>query len=428
MGWKSFFAKKKSVAEEPAVTRNLYTWNAGTSVNPESAMKVSAFYSGVIYISTQIAKLPWEIKDKNNNVQDGRLAELLRLRPNPEMNSFSFRLFLIQCALAKGNGYAEIVRDTAGRVRALYPIKPEYVQPTRIDGELYYRITEGSVSYPGSDALIPASDMFHIKNFYTTDGLVGQGLAHYAAETLGIALGADQFANSLFANGGMPSGVLSVDGALSSEAAKRLKESWNTSHGGRKVGGTAVLEEGVKYSPISFQPDVMQFLESRKFSVLEVARFLRLPPTKLYDAETSSYNNVEHANLEVAVDTLDAWARNFEMEADIKLLANQFDGRRSEMDLYAIFRGDMDTRSQYFSRMMQAGSITPNEIRLKEGMAPYEKGDRYYIATNNFTPIDRMDEVLDAQIKSKETPKPVEKSEEEKKVDEAVVSYLEKRI
>jgi HK97 family phage portal protein len=201
----------------------------------------------------------------------------------------------------------------------------------------------------------------------------------------------------------MPSGTLEVPGQLSPEAYERLKTSWAANTGGKKTGSTAILEEGVKYSPISHDPQSLQFLESRKFTVLDIARFLGLPPTKLFDTQAATFSNIENSNLEVAVDTLDAWCRAFESEADIKLLNNQFGGRHSELDLYAIFRGDMSTRSEYFNRMMQMSAITPNEVREKEGMAPYPGGNRYYIANNNFAPVDRIDEVLDANIASKQS-------------------------
>ena len=143
-----------------------------------------------------------------------------------------------------------------------------------------------------------------------------------------------------------------------------------------------------------------------------------MPPTKLYDSDTSSYNNIEHANLEVAVDILDAWARNYEMEADVKLLNDGYGNRFTEMDLYAVFRGDMTTRSNYFKTMMQNAAMTPNEIRDKEGYAAYDGGDRYYIATNNFSPVDKIDELLDSQINSKQP---------EKQTEEVIVNYLKKR-
>ena len=431
MGLFSFLNRKKYRESQPE-TRSRYMLNTGgTIVHPDSAMKVSAFYRGVTYISTQLAKLPWEVKDEDNNVlQKDRLTRLLRLSPNGEMSSFMFRNFMIQSALIYGNAYAEIERDGLGRVVALWPIPARHVDLFRDENnELIYRIVGGDIQNRG-DAFLNKRDIYHLRNFHTKDGIIGLGVIEYAAQTLGISLGADKFANALFTNGGMPSGVLAVDGKLSEEALKRIKESWENAHGGRKTGGTAILEEGLSYSPISHDPQVLQFLESREFSVLEIARFLGLPPTKLFDNKAATFNNIENANLEVATDTLDAWARNMEAEADVKLLANSFGGRKTEVDLQAVFRGDMDTRSQYFGRMMQVGAMTPNEIRRLEGKAPYEGGDRYYIATNNYTPSDRVDEVVDAQVGANEPEPDVENEpiqDSEEILNQAAIKYLESK-
>jgi HK97 family phage portal protein len=418
----NFFNKVKS--DNPLPVRRSIGMSGGTQVNPDSAMEASAFYRGVIYISSQISKLPWEVKDKDNKVLKNDIHYLLNVSPNPEMTAFHFKLFLLQCAILHGNGYAEIERTIDGRVVNMWPLNPNRVSPIRnTAGELYYQVVNGSTS--SETVYLKPKDLFIVRNIHTKDAIQGQGVIGYAMQTLGISLGADRFANALFANGGMPSGVLEHPGQLSDEAYKRLVDSWKEQQGGRKTGSTAILEEGVKYSPISHAPDVLQFLESRKFSVLEIARFLGLPPTKLFDSDSAKFNNIEHANLEVATDTLDTWARNLESEADMKLLSGRHSDKRTELDLYAVFRGDMNTRSQYFSRMMQSGAITPNEIRTKEGLAPYDGGDRYYIATNNFSPADRIDELLDSQIESKNNKEGANNTvEKESAVDKAVATWL----
>lgn len=417
--------------------RRGFSFSSGIPVYEDNAMQVSAFYRGVIYISSQMAKLPWEIKDKTNKIIDNNLSVLLNLCPNPEMSSMFFRLCMTQNAIIHGNSYAEIERDLTGKPVALWPIPSNFVQPTRdVEGKLVYRIM-GSATLSEWVYLRP-KDIFHVKNFHTKDGIVGLGVVGYGTDVLGISLGADRMAGSLFQNGGMPSGVLTVTGTLSDEAFKRVKDSWKESHGGRNAGGIAVLEEGADFKPTQLSPDIMQFLESRKFSVIEIARFLGVPPSKLFDSEKSSYNNQEQGALEVATDTLDAWARNYEMEADIKLLNNQYGGYFTEMDLYAVFRGDMATRAEYFTKMMGTGSITPNEIRNKEGMAPYKNGDKHYIAVNNFSPADRVDDIIDAQIASKKTPQsgesivpktePIKNPKSElTELEQAVKTYLEKK-
>jgi HK97 family phage portal protein len=406
------------------------SYNSGSLVTSETAMKVSGYYRGIVYISTQIAKLPLLMKDSKNSTIENSVFDLLNINPNDEMTAFDFKVNMVQMAIHEGNSYAEIERNIQGQPVKLHLLDHSKVEKWRsTDGTIVYRVLGGS--HDGSDVFLPYRDMLHFKNFITTDGQVGQGIVRYAQDTLGISLSASKFAGGLFQNGGMPSGVITVEGELSDEAFARIKSSWKENHGGQKTGGTAVFEEGAKYTPLSFSPDVMQFLESRKFGVLEIARFLGLPPTKLFDGDSATYNNIEHANLEVALDTLDSWARNIESEIDVKLSNRRKTRIRSEFDMYAIFRGDMNTRSNYFQKMMQNAAITPNEIREKEGMAPYEGGDRVFLATNNFSPIDRVDEIIDAQVNGSSENETNNQSTEEKKneneLNNAALEFLKKR-
>ncbi len=433
ISWRQILGLRASPTDNVRTARRGFGVGGGVHVSDESAMQVSAFYRGVMYISTQIAKLPWDVKDKNNKIIEDGVSALLNLCPNSEMNAMSFRLCMIQSAIIHGNAFAEIERDMIGRPVALWPLDPKSLELVRDrTGKLYYRVVRGSSMSPGEDVYLNPTEVFHLKNFHTKDGLIGQGVVSYAIDSLGISLGADRMAGNLFANGGMPSGVLTVPGALEEEAYKRIKASWDEAHTGRKTGGVAVLEEGLTFAPVTMDPDVLQFLESRKFSVLEIARFLNIPPTKLFDITAATYSNQEQSNLEVATDVLDAWACNLELEADVKLLNKRYGGKFTQMDLYAVFRGDMKTRSDYFKSRMSTASITPNEIRAREGEAPYEGGDRYYVAVNNYSPVDRLDEVLDSQMKPDPAPAPPERDAndqdpETKKLTVAALKYLEKQ-
>lgn len=387
-------------------------------------MQVAAFNRGLIYISTQIAKLPWEVKDVENNHLRGPIDNILNVAPNPEMNAFRFRLFMVQQAIIHGNSFAEIERNTVGAPIAMWPLISQNMELMREpNGSLIYRYTD-----PGSDSVyLDPKDVFHLPNFHTKDGLVGQGVVAYGREVLGIQIAADQMASGIFHNSGIPSGILKHPGRMSDEAYRRLKESWAEQQGGSKSGATSILEEGITYESVNVDPDALQFIESRQFGVLEIARFLGLPPTKLFDVAAAKYSNVENSNLEVATDTLDSWATNLEMEADVKLLNNRYGGRFTDIDLYSIFRGDMKTRSDYFKSMMSIGAMTPNQIRLREGQPPYKEGDEYYISTNNLTPVSRMNEVIDAEIKQKTTPAPApgaKESDASKELQNAAIKFL----
>lgn len=423
--WKSFFNIRRSKGTDIRAPKSWIYNGSKTPVTEDTAMKVAAYHRGLVYISTQTAKLPWYIKDEKNNIVRGPLNSLLNVAPNEEMSAFFFKIFMCQNAIHHGNCYAEIERNNVGTPIAMWPLAPRDTELVRdISGKLFVKVTGDSAA--DVQAYIPYRDIFHIKNFHTKDGLTGEGLKSFASQTIGIAIAADQMASGIFNNGGIPSGIISVKGELSEEAQKRLVDSWNTQNNGRRAGGTRVLEDGATYTPIEIDSEMLQFLDSRKFGVLEIARFLGLPPTKLFDTTGTTFSNVENANLEVATDTIDVWATNFETEADIKILNYQYGGKYSEMDLDARFRGDMSTRGTYYKNMMAVGAMTPNQIREREGQPGYPEGDKYYIATNNFTPVDRMDEVIDSQIASKTQPKEPVKTEDEtnKELAKAAVTYL----
>lgn len=426
--WQRIFSRKTNSGTTMNGPRRAFYFRGNTLVNEDASMQVSAFNRGLIYISTQIAKLPWDVKDQENNIQRSPVSDLLNLCPNPEMNAFMWRLVMVQQAIIHGNAYAEIERNNADQPIALWPLQSTGMEVLRTpQGELIYRYCLENKE----PVYLRPKDVFHLRNFHTKDGIVGQGVVSYGREVLGIQIAADEMASGIFHNSGIPSGVLRHPARLSDEAYARLKDSWKEQVSGRKAGSTAILEEGVAYEAINIDPETLQFLESRQFGVLEIARFLGVPPTKLFDVTAATYSNVENANLEVATDTLDSWATNLEMEADVKILKNRFGGRFTDIDLYAIFRGDMNTRSTYFKTMMSIGGMTPNEIRRREGMTPYPEGNNFYIATNNFTPVDRMDEVIDADIKQKtkaiSAPTPEKPAPENSALQEAAISYLLKK-
>lgn len=394
-------------------------------VTSDSAMQVAAFYRGVTFIATQIAKLPWAVKNVEQEEINDDVSKLLNLAPNEEMSAFMFRLLAVSQAIIEGNFYAEIERSISGRPIALWPIPTRTVEVLRTtSGKIVYKITQEK-----GTAFLNPMDVFHLKNFHTKDGIVGQGVVAYGAEVLGISLAANQMASGLFSNGGVPSGIIYHEGTLSDEAIQRLKATWTEMNAGRKNGGTRVLENGMKYESVKIEADTLQFLESRQFSVLEIARYLGVPPTKLFDTTAATFSNVENANLEVATDTLDSWAVNLETEADIKVLNYRYGGRFTEIDIREVFRGDSKSRSDYYKNMMSVAAITPNQIREKEGMPGYDGGDEYFIATNNYTPVSRMNEVIDATIsgKSKQgTPAKDQPNPDQQALTQAAISFLKK--
>lgn len=279
--------------------------SAGKAVTERSAMQMTAVYACVRILSEAIAGLPIHIyryKEDGGKEKaiDHPLYLLLHDEPNPEMSSFVFRETLMTHLLLWGNAYAQIIRNGKGEVVALYPLMPNKMSVNRdTDGRLYYEYTRSSDeahTMKGMTVKLSPADVLHIPGL-GFDGLVGYSPIAMAKNAIGLSIAAEEYGSKFFANGAAPSGVLEHPGTL--KDPDKIRESWNKTFGGTANSGkVAVLEEGMKYSPISISPNEAQFLETRKFQIDEIARIFRVPPHMVGDLEKSSFSNIEQQSLE----------------------------------------------------------------------------------------------------------------------------------
>ena len=260
---------------------------SGKRVNARSAMQMTAVYSCVRILSEAVAGLPLQFYRYNDNggkekAVDHQLYFLLHDEPNPEMTSFVFRETLMTHLLLWGNAYSQIIRNGKGEIVALYPLMLDRMTVDRDEhGRLYYEY----LVYDGDDVdgrtgtdpkangkivrLHPA-DVLHIPGL-GFDGLVGYSPIAMAKNAIGLAIAAEEYGSKFYANGAAPSGVLEHPGTLKDPG--RVRESWQSTFGGSSnANKVAVLEEGMKYTPISIAPNEAQFLETRKFQIDEIAR------------------------------------------------------------------------------------------------------------------------------------------------------------
>ena len=126
-----------------------------------------------------------------------------------------------------------------------------------------------------------------------------------AKNAIGMAIACEEYGAKFFANGAAPGGVLEHPGTI--KDPQRVRESWQSTFGGSgNANKIAVLEEGMKYTPIGISPEQAQFLETRKFQINEIARIFRVPPHMVGDLEKSSFSNIEQQSLEFVKYTLDS--------------------------------------------------------------------------------------------------------------------------
>ena len=372
---------------------------SGKPVNETTAMQTTAVYACVRILSEAVASLPVHVyryreDGGKEKVIDHPLYQVLHNEPNPEMTSFVFRETLMSHLLIWGNAYAQIIRDGAGRVLALYPLLPNKMDVQRDDeGEIYYVYSRSSDENPNfkeyGDIKLKKEDVLHIPGL-GFDGLIGYSPIAMAKNAVGMTLACEEYGASFFANGANPGGVLEHPGVLKDPS--KVRESWNAVYrGSNNAHKIAVLEEGMKYQQIGIPPEEAQFLETRKFQINEIARLYRIPPHMIGDLDKSSFSNIEQQSLEFVKYTLDPWVIRWEQSLQKALLLPGEKGKYFiKLNVDGLLRGDYQSRMQGYSIGRQNGWDSTNDIREMEDLNPLsdEEGGNLYLINGNMCKLD----------------------------------------
>ena len=375
----------------------LTTSSAGKTVTERSAMQMTAVYACVRILSEAIAGLPLHLyrykpdggKEKAINHP---LYLLLHDEPNPEMSSFVFRETLMTHLLLWGNAYAQIIRNGKGEILALYPLMANRMTVNRDSkGRLYYeyrRSFDEAGDRSGETVVLMPEDVLHIPGL-GFDGLVGYSPIAMARNAIGLAIATEEYGSKFFANGAAPSGVLEHPSVI--KDPQKVRDAWMSQFGGSANSGKiAVLEEGMKYTPIAIAPEQAQFLETRKFQINEIARIFRVPPHMLADLEKSSFSNIEQQSLEFVKYTLDPWVIRWEQSIQRTLLtpAEKKD-YFVKFNVEGLLRGDYQSRMSGYATARQNGWMSANDIRELENLdrIPAEEGGDLYLINGNMLPL-----------------------------------------
>ena len=370
---------------------------SGKTVTERSAMQMTAVYSCVRILSEAVAGLPlhlYKYTDSGGKAMalDHSLYRLLHDEPNPEMSSFVFRETLMTHLLLWGNAYAQIIRNGKNEIVALYPLMPNKMSVDRDEnGRLYYTYYRGSdeaIKNKEFAVMLQPSDVLHIPGL-GFDGLVGYSPIAMAKNAIGMAIACEEYGAKFFANGAAPGGVLEHPGTI--KDPQRVRESWQSTFGGSgNANKIAVLEEGMKYTPIGISPEQAQFLETRKFQINEIARIFRVPPHMVGDLEKSSFSNIEQQSLEFVKYTLDPWVIRWEQSIQRSLL-NSEEKRKyfAKFNVEGLLRGDYQSRMNGYAIGRQNGWMSANDIRELENLdrIPAEDGGDLYLINGNMLPL-----------------------------------------
>lgn len=314
--------------------------------------------------------------------EDSPLFKLFHDRPNNTQSPFLFKELMLGDLIFAGGSFNFIHRDGMFQPSALSRLLPGGVQISQswneIDGaELFYDARLPN----GIGRRLSRADMWHVPGF-TRDGLVGLNRLAFMGDTINAALTTSQFARRYWENNATPGTVITIDSAnVTDEARQAIKMDWKRMFGGAgNAGEPAVVSKAFKVESIQQTNEASQFLETRNFQVIEIARAMGVPPHLLYELSRATFSNIEQQSLEFIL---------FHMLPHYERCAAAATFAFAQPDHYfeflpdALLKGDTKTRWEAYTLAVASGALSPNEIRRKENMNDRDGGDAYRVGSGS---------------------------------------------
>lgn len=355
--------------------------SAGQPVTPETATRVGAVYRCVAILANTLAMLPRGMYEKLSprgraEAPQHPLDPIVSFRPNKRQPAFEFFQLLYFHLMLRQNAYAQIVHGPRG-VDELIPLHPDRITGPKetASGLLRYEYRQAdNTPVP----LIGGVDIWHLHGL-SADGLRGLSMMDLASQSIGLSMAAERHAGRFFERGVKAPGVLEHPRALKAETAREMGESFGRIYGGESgAGKTPVLWDGMAFKPTALNLKDQEFLDSRKFSVAEIARWFGVPPHMVGDVErsTSWGTGIEQQGLHFLIYSLLPWIELVEQSVRFTLTVQpeRFYMKHNPGKLLQL---DQKTQAEVLQILLQNGVLSANECRELLDRNPRAGGDEY---------------------------------------------------
>ena len=341
------------------------------AVSGAEAMRVPAVSSAVRVISEAAATLQVRIVERQadgSEIEDTAhpVGVMLRGDVNPWTAGYDLIRDLVADALTRDWGGLAYVNRVRGELREVVRYQPAAIGVT-------YDPWTGEPTYRIDGKLVAPASVLHVRGPFDKSPLT------LAAEAIGAAREMEKHAGNLFRNGAKPGGLLKTTKTVGDKGVRAMIAGWRAAHdGSANAGRTAVLYDGADWQQMMLNSVDSQFLELRKFQIIEIARAFRVPPSMLFELDRATWSNSEQMGREFLTYTLEPWLRALETALARKLFTPIDRARyRILLDRDDLTRADLTARATAISSLISSRVINPNEGRAWLDLAPYEGGNEF---------------------------------------------------
>ncbi|WP_331445857.1 phage portal protein [Streptomyces xanthochromogenes] len=304
---------------------------------------------------------------------DHPLARLLA-SPMPGMTGYRFVERMVSDVALYDNWYGIKLRLNGG-LRIL-PTPPSLIRPY---GGNWIRPDHYETA-GGKDFAV--EDVVHIHGYAPDSLTCGSSPIESLRELLLESSEAARQRSQMWKGGARLTGVLNRPAEApewGDKEKRRFREMWRTfSQGGGAEGGTPILEDGMTYQTVGFNPEQAQYIESRKLTREEVSAAYFIPPPLIGILDHATYSNIKEQHAHLYQDTLGPWMVMFQQEIAAQILP---DLPGNNADVYAEFNIDAKLRGSFEEQAVAASTatgrpwMTVNETRARNNLPSIDGGD-----------------------------------------------------
>ncbi|CAB4138323.1 COG4695 Phage-related protein [uncultured Caudovirales phage] len=332
-------------------------------VNPDTALSLTAVYRAVQIIATPISKMTIDTYRFATGVELKIDNPVLVNNPSLEQNRRDFLFQTVSDLALEGNSYWFKNYGSNGQVNNLTILPASAVMPS------WPRMTNGAIDYSQvvydyMGTRYTNREIEHLRIFSRAGVIKGISPIASCFKDISAAIDLRDYAGNWFTSAGVPTGVLKTSSMINKAEAEEVTANWHNKQQNRQV---AVLGNGFDYQQIALSPRDALFTEVQDQQVQAVARLFGVPARLLLTSvpgASDTYTNLQDENQVFYRHTLMAYT-----DAITDALSNCLPrGNRVEFDFEHLFKADVAARYNYYKVAIDAGILTPEEVRTKEGL------------------------------------------------------------
>jgi HK97 family phage portal protein len=337
-------------------------WTAGTTVD---ALRNAATWACIDVLASSIAELPIDVVRQRGDTRIPLTVPSLLVQPSATVTLDVWLYQIAWSMLNDGNAFGLITKtDALARPTFIESLSPEIVTEREVVDGVKQAKVDGKVT-----KVFPFGDLWHVPGKMVVPGTpFGLSPVEYAAQAIGTGLSAEDFGRRFFDDGGHPSAIIYSDRELDEAQARRVKASFKEATRGNRE--PAVFGSGLRYEQVSVNPSDSQFIDLQRFTVEQVCRFFRVPPSMVYAATSGqnvTYANVSQADLHYLKHSLDGYLVRIERALSELLPRPQ----QVKFNRNALLRADAETRNRVYDMRLRNRTQSVNEVRALEDEEPF---------------------------------------------------------